>query len=145
MGLYFVAQGAGARPSSIVYDREAAASRSRPGGFRLGAALRGAEMLHLSGITPALGTARPSRPVCGESGAGQGIRVSFDGNYRAQLWEKRGHEPRAVLTSLVAEAEIFFGNHRDISLLLGREFAGMARRGGDMRRWRRSTVSLISS
>src|SRR5207253_1832856 len=54
----------------------------------------------------------------------KGVRVSFDGNYRAQLWNKRDCNPAEVLTELVREADLLFGNHRDISLLLGREFSG---------------------
>jgi 2-dehydro-3-deoxygluconokinase len=52
------------------------------------------------------------------------VAVSFDGNYRAQLWERWDSDPRATLTQLVGQAEILFGNHRDISLLLGQQFGG---------------------
>src|SRR5438034_1805799 len=54
----------------------------------------------------------------------KGVRVSFDGNYREQLWNKRDCNPGEVLAELVGRADILFGNHRDISLLLGREFSG---------------------
>jgi 2-dehydro-3-deoxygluconokinase len=50
--------------------------------------------------------------------------VSFDGNYRAQLWQRRGGDPQGILCELVGKADVLFGNHRDISLLLGREFSG---------------------
>ena len=50
--------------------------------------------------------------------------VSFDGNYRAQLWSRWDSDPAAILNELVGQADILFGNHRDISLLLGREFSG---------------------
>lgn len=126
MGLYFAAPGAGARPSSIVYDRDGSSfALGRPDDFDWDAALQGAEMLHLSGITPALGPRSADAALAAAKAArSRGIRVSFDGNYRAQLWEKQQAEPRAVLSGLVAQADIFFGNHRDISLLLGREFGG---------------------
>jgi 2-dehydro-3-deoxygluconokinase len=52
------------------------------------------------------------------------VKVSFDGNYRAQLWKRRGGNPAAILTEIIREADIMFGNHRDISLLFGREFSG---------------------
>jgi 2-dehydro-3-deoxygluconokinase len=51
------------------------------------------------------------------------VKVSFDGNYRAQLWERWESDPKAILTKLVEKADILFGNHRDIGLLLGREFS----------------------
>src|SRR5207248_1754889 len=44
--------------------------------------------------------------------------------YRAQLWQRWDSGPKAILGELVAKADILFGNHRDISLLLGREFGG---------------------
>jgi 2-dehydro-3-deoxygluconokinase len=40
------------------------------------------------------------------------------------LWESWDSDPRGVLTGLVGAANVLFGNHRDIALLLGREFAG---------------------
>ena len=133
MGLYFAAQGAGARPSSIVYDRDGSSfALAEPDDFEWDAALQGAEMLHLSGITPALGPRSAEAALAAAKAArSRGVRVSFDGNYRAQLWAKQQAEPRAVLTQLVAEAGMFFGNHRDISLLLERDFRG---EGEDRRR-----------
>ena len=50
--------------------------------------------------------------------------ISFDGNYRAQLWSRWDSDPAAILGELVGQADILFGNHRDISLLLGRAFSG---------------------
>jgi 2-dehydro-3-deoxygluconokinase len=59
------------------------------------------------------------------------VAISFDGNFRAQLWEAWDSNPREILTQLVEKAEIMFGNHRDISLLLGASFSG---EGEDRRR-----------
>ena len=56
MGLYFLSPGAGLRPSDIVYDREGSAfALAGAGDFDWDALLDGADLLHLSGITPALG------------------------------------------------------------------------------------------
>ncbi|HYJ53227.1 MAG TPA: PfkB family carbohydrate kinase, partial [Allosphingosinicella sp.] len=41
-----------------------------------------------------------------------------------QLWERWDSDPQATLTALVEKADILFGNHRDISLLLDRDFSG---------------------
>ncbi len=62
-----------------------------------------------------------------ETGSGPrpaGVPICFDGNYRAQLWDAWDSDPRAILRDLVSQATILIGNHRDISLLLGREFSG---------------------
>jgi 2-dehydro-3-deoxygluconokinase len=126
MGLYFLSPGAGARPSDIIYDREGSAfALADPGDWDWDRLLEGADLLHLSGITPALGEAPAAAALAAAQAArAKGIKVSFDGNYRASLWRQRGGDPRAILARLTLEADIFFGNHRDIALLLGREFGG---------------------
>ena len=60
-----------------------------------------------------------------------GMPLSFDGNYRALLWESWDSDPKAVLGELIGMADILFGNHRDIGLVLGRDFSG---EGPDRRR-----------
>lgn len=126
MGLYFLAQGAGLRPSSIVYDREASSfALDGADSFDWERLLEGADLLHLSGVTPALGPNLAQAAIAAaEAARGRGIRVSFDGNYRPQLWSRWDSDPKAILTELVGRTDILFGNHRDISLLLGEEFGG---------------------
>jgi 2-dehydro-3-deoxygluconokinase len=126
MGLYFLSQGAGLRPSSILYDRENSAfALAGPGEFDWDLLLEGAELLHLSGITPALGPRSAEAALAAaEAARSKGVRISFDGNYRAQLWQRWDGDANAILSELVAKADILFGNHRDISLLLGSDFGG---------------------
>ncbi len=126
MGLYFLSPGAGPRPADIVYDREDSAfARTGQSDFDWDALPRGADLLHVSGITPALGDGPAGAALAAARAArANGASVSFDGNYRAQLWAKRGGDSRAILSGIVAEADILFGNHRDISLLLGRTLDG---------------------
>ncbi|MDP8914591.1 MAG: sugar kinase [Pseudomonadota bacterium] len=133
MGLYFLAQGAGLRASEIVYDREGSSfARSESRDFDWDRLLEGVDLLHLSGITPALGPQSAEAAVAAAEAAERlGVPISFDGNYRAQLWERWNSNPREILTRLVKKAEIMFGNHRDISLLLGTSFSG---EGEDRRR-----------
>lgn len=126
MGLYFLSPGAGLRASAIVYDREGSAfALAGAADFDWSALLDGAALLHLSGITPALGPRSAEAALAAaEAARARGVPVSFDGNYRAQLWNRWESDPKAVLTRLVGQADILFGNHRDISLLLGTEFGG---------------------
>jgi 2-dehydro-3-deoxygluconokinase len=133
MGLYFLAPGAGLRASEIVYDREGSSfARAAPGDFEWGRLLDGVDLLHMSGITPALGPQSAEAAVAAaEAAQRHGVPISFDGNYRAQLWERWDSKPRDILTRLVDKAEFLFGNHRDISLLLGKSFSGD---GADRRR-----------
>lgn len=133
MGLYFLAPGAGLRASEIVYDRDGSSfARAAPGDFDWDRLLGGADLLHMSGITPALGPQSAEAAIAAAEAAHRlGVPVSFDGNYRAQLWERWESRPREILTRLVGKAQIMFGNHRDVSLLLGRTFGGD---GADRRR-----------
>jgi 2-dehydro-3-deoxygluconokinase len=126
MGLYFLSVGAGLRASEIIYDREGSSfALAGPDDFDWDKLLGGADLLHLSGITPALGPRSAELAIAAaEAAADRGVAISFDGNYRARLWERWDSNPREILSRLVELAEIFFGNHRDISLLLGREFSG---------------------
>lgn len=133
MGLYFLSAGAGPRPSSIVYDRDGSSfALAEKDNFDWEQLLDGAALLHLSGITPALGPRSADAALAAaEAARSRGVRVSFDGNYRAQLWQRWNSDPGAILCELVDKADILFGNHRDISLLLGRQFSGD---GGTRRR-----------
>jgi 2-dehydro-3-deoxygluconokinase len=133
MGLYFLAPGAGLRAAEVIYDRAGSAFvEACSEGFDWPALLEGAGLLHLSGITPALGPgAAAAALAAAEAANALGVPVALDGNYRARLWDAWDSDPRAVLTRLAESADILFGNHRDISLLLGTDFSG---EGADRRR-----------
>lgn len=126
MALYFFEAGAGPRPSAITYDRAGSAfAEADPKAIDFAAALPGARLLHTGGITPALGPGGVSLARAAHAAArAAGVPISFDGNVRRALWDAWESDPRAILTELVADATILFGNHRDISLLLGRAYSG---------------------
>lgn len=133
LGLYFLTPGAGLRASEVVYDRaHSVFATRRADSWDWDRLLDGATRLHLSGITPALGHNTAQAAIAAaEAASAKGIPVSFDGNYRAKLWEAWDSDPRAVLTQLIGHADVLFGNHRDVSLLLGKPFSG---EGSDRRR-----------
>ncbi len=133
IGLYFVTSGAGVRATEVLYDRAHSAFAQAPAeAWHWDALLTGVDRLHLSGVTPALGPVPAQTAVAAARAASaRGIAVSFDGNWRGKLWEKWDADPRVILTEIVAEADLMFGNHRDVGLLLGREFSG---EGEDRRR-----------
>lgn len=126
MGLYFMEPGAGLRPSSITYDRAGSAfALADADAFDLAGALGRARLLHMSGITPALGPMGVALARAAVAAAQSAkVPICLDGNYRAQLWESWDSNPRKVLTELVGAATVLIGNHRDISLLLGKTFSG---------------------
>lgn len=123
MGMYFLTPSAGPRSGEVVYDRAASFFASH--GEYDPAALDWARHLHISGISLAL-SAEASEAVRKLAGAGRerGMTISFDGNFRPSLWAASGREPRSEIAEIVALADLVFGNHKDVSLLLGREFSG---------------------
>lgn len=126
MGLYFMEAGAGLRPSAITYDRTGSAfAEAQPSAIDFTGALAGAKLFHTGGITPALGPKGVALAKAAHAEARTaGVPICFDGNYRAQLWAAWDSTPAQVLRELVSDATILIGNHRDISLLLGKEFSG---------------------
>jgi 2-dehydro-3-deoxygluconokinase len=126
MGLYFLEPPAGPCTGRVTYDRAGSVfSLATAALFDFGAALQGASLLHVSGITPALGPGGVALLGAAIAAArAASVPISFDGNYRGNLWQAWNGNPRAILSELIAEANILFGNHRDLSLLLGRELSG---------------------
>lgn len=126
LGLYFFEPPSGPIGGRVTYDRAGSAfAQSEPADFDFARALEGAGLLHLSGITPALGPRGVELATAAVAAAGDaGVPICFDGNYRANLWDAWDADPRAILTNLVREATILIGNHRDISLVLGKSFSG---------------------
>jgi len=124
MGLCFVTSGAGLRPTEILYDRSHSSFSEAPAStWDWNAILADVDWFHLSGITPALGPVAAQNAIAAiTTAAARGITISFDGNYRAKLWQRWDSNPRALLTQLVKHADLLFGNRRDIALLLERDF-----------------------
>ena len=126
IGLYFFEPPAGPIAGRVTYDRAGSSfSLADPSALPFAEALEGASLLHMSGITPALGpdgVALARAAVAAARTAG--VPICFDGNYRANLWDAWDSDPHAILTELMSEATLMIGNHRDISLLLGTTFSG---------------------
>lgn len=121
MGLYFLSPGAGVRPSEVLYDRAGSAfAQADPASYDWPRLLEGCDLMHLSGITPALGprVAAAARAAV-EAAIAAGVPVSFDGNFRPMLWAAWEGDPRAILHRLLAGTETAFADHRDIAVILG--------------------------
>ena len=126
LGLYFLSPPSGPRGAHIVYDRLDSSFAVTPSSaYDWPAALDGIEWLHLSGIIPAIGPDAADLSLDAIAAAkAAGVRVSFDGNFRASMWARWCADPQQILLDHVAGADLLFGSHRDISLLLGEDFAG---------------------
>lgn len=126
MGLYFNEPASGPIPGRVTYDRSNSAFASADAALLdIDGALAGAALLHMSGITPALGPGGVALARAVQKTAiATGVPICFDGNFRANLWDAWDADPRPILCDLVGNARIMIGNHRDISLLLGETFSG---------------------
>ncbi|MGH8081862.1 MAG: sugar kinase [Lysobacter sp.] len=121
MGLYFLTQGALHRPSEVLYDRAGSAFAQQVGALDdWPSLLRGADWLHLSGITPALGAEAAQAALAAVRAAREtGTRVSFDGNYRPALWAGHADTAAPLLRELIGHAELLFASDRDMEVVLG--------------------------
>jgi 2-dehydro-3-deoxygluconokinase len=132
LGLYFLTPGAVRRPSEVLYDRAGSVfAETPPEAFDVEAALEDCVWLHVSGVTPAVGPGATASVLALVAAAkAKGVKVSFDGNYRAKMWAAwRGDGP-AVLHHILQSADLLFGDERDVALVLGTTFEGdlMSRR-----------------
>jgi 2-dehydro-3-deoxygluconokinase len=121
VGLYFVAPGAGQRPTDVLYDRaHSAFADAASDAIDWNAALKGAQWLHVSGVTAAVSANGGKAALrAAQAARAAGVKVSFDANFRAKLWEARGDDPKPVLNALFAEADLMFADARDIALVTG--------------------------
>ncbi|HEU0055038.1 MAG TPA: sugar kinase [Longimicrobium sp.] len=121
MGIYFVEKGADLRPMRVVYDRAGSAFATLdPAELDWPRLLDGAEWLHLSGITPALGDG-PARAAIDAANMARslGVKVSVDLNYRPALWS--GRDPKTVVPDLVRGCDLLVGNPGAATAMLGVE------------------------
>ncbi|MEP7314277.1 MAG: sugar kinase [Pseudomonadota bacterium] len=127
MGLYFMTQGAGPRASEVLYDRRHSAfAEAPPNLFDWAAVLQGAAWLHVSGITPAVSDAAGEAALAAVTTARQlGVKVSFDCNFRARVWEGRAAGASRILSALCKQADLIFGDERDIAFMLGFDAASV--------------------
>jgi len=128
MGLYFLSPGAGHRAPEVTYDRAGSSFAmfdfAKADWSRL---LDAAALLHVSGISAALGRASADGVVKAVTEArARGVTVSFDCNYREKLWSVWKGDAPAILREIIAQADLMFGDQRDIGLVLGEPFASSA-------------------
>jgi len=121
MGLYFLEYGPPPRAVRVLYDRrESALSQLVPDEVDWGL-VRDARMVHLSGITPALGENLRAviRRACREAQEA-GVPISFDVNYRSRLWSAK--EARDFLAEVLPAVRYLFIGSDDAATVF--ELAG---------------------
>ena len=109
LGTYYLETGYGIRPSKVIYDRKHSAFDEYDfGQVDLEKLLDGYTWLHLSGITPALGSSQRTMIMnCLKVAKKKGITVSFDGNFRSSLWS--WEEARDFCTACLPYVDVLMG------------------------------------
>jgi len=120
MGVYFLEQGAGGRPSRVIYDRAGSSlAVARAGALDWGRAFAGADWFHVSGITPAISAGAAELCLEGVAAAGRaGLTVSCDLNFRAKLW-RWGKRADHVMPELMRGVDVCIGNRAHCRRMLG--------------------------
>jgi 2-dehydro-3-deoxygluconokinase len=114
VGVYFLEFGVAPRPIRVLYDRrDSAFAQLTPEAIDW-EPVRRARLVHLSGITPALGQG-PRRIV--EQALREAAAVSFDLNYRATLWSPG--EARAFAERVLPVARHLFLGEAEARTVFG--------------------------
>jgi 2-dehydro-3-deoxygluconokinase len=120
VGIYYLENGAVARPSKVIYDRaNSAIAEVRPGMIDWDSVFDGVIWFHWTGITPAI--SEGAALVCKEAieaANKKGITVSTDLNFRKNLW-KWGKKAPEVMPDLVSGCDIILGNEEDADKVFG--------------------------
>lgn len=104
-------------PSVFYYRAGSAASRLSPEDVNP-AWLEGARLLHVTGITPALGPSpREATLKLMHHARERGIPVSFDPNLRRKLWDEE--TARCTLLSMVPLCDVFLPGREEAAFLAG--------------------------
>lgn len=120
LGIYYLPQGLDVKNAGIVYDRARSAfAELAADQINWKQKLQGADWFHFSAVAPAL--SQGAADVCGEAAEAarkQGVTVSIDLNYRAQLW-RYGRQPIEVIPGLARSCDLIMGNVWAAETMLG--------------------------
>ncbi len=118
IGLNFIETAGAPRANLVVYDRAGSALANLDPGELDYDFLASGELLHLTGITPALGAGcRRAWLESATRAKAAGHTVVLDINYRAKLWSPA--EARGALEEVFPHVGVLLGALRDVQLLFG--------------------------
>ncbi len=111
VGSYYFEPAAGMRSAKVVYDRDHSAYYElAPGMIPWREILRDADIIHVSGITAAISQQAADATYEALDIADElGVKVSFDINYRKNLW-RYGADARQTLSRMLARCDLMFGD-----------------------------------
>jgi 2-dehydro-3-deoxygluconokinase len=117
-GIYFVTHGPNGHEFSYL-RAGSAASRMRPADLPL-EVIRGAKLLHLSGISQAISASACDACFAAmEAARAAAVKISYDTNLRLKLWPLP--RARAIIRASLALADLALPSLEDAALLFGRD------------------------
>ncbi len=119
IGIYYLEKGASQRPYKVIYDRtNSAIATASLEDFDWNRIFEDVSWFHFSGITPAISdnAAGICLAAC-KMAKEKGITVSFDMNYRKNLWSIQ--KAKEVIETLIPYIDIFFANDQDAEKIFG--------------------------
>lgn len=130
MGIYYLEKGASVRASKVVYDRaHSAFAEACAEDFDWENILEGAQWLHFTGITPALGdNVADITENALKVAKNRGLTVSCDLNYRKKLWSN--DRAREVMGGLMKYVNVCICNEQDAADVFGISAKGSDVEGG---------------
>lgn len=118
VGVYFIDSGEPSRPRETIYDRAASAITELTSEQVDWDYISGARVLHLSGITLALGERAQAIVTRALNAASEHQQlVSFDLNYRSKLWPPE--EARAAIEPRLSQVDILRAGRDEARVVLG--------------------------
>lgn len=111
LGIYFLEQGAMARGSKVIYDREhSSLADIESGAVSWTAVFKEAGWFHCTGITAALSKAAAQELLRAVKAAFEaGLTVSIDLNFRSKLWQY-GQHPSEIMPEIFKYCHVVLGD-----------------------------------
>jgi len=121
LGTYYYEEGYSLKQAKVIYDRDHSAIHNLPDmGLDWSAIYWNVDLLHITGITPALSTELKNLTLeAVKTAKDHGVKVSFDFNYRGKLWT--ADEAKETILTILPYVDICFAGYKDFVYLLGEE------------------------
>lgn len=119
LGTYYMEAGVGQRGAAVIYDRAGSSFAEMTSlEWDLKQLFSGADIFHISGITPALSTSWQVLTLdLIQAAKKAGCKISFDINYRAKLWSQQ--EAGTVIKQILPLVDYCSAGKMDALYLLG--------------------------
>lgn len=130
LGTYFVENGSGSRGSNVIYNRRySEITKLDEDAFDYDEVFGDVELFHISGISFALSESskRLAFRLLDEAKK-RGVKISFDFNYRAKLWQT--DTARECFLKIIPKADIVLASALDLSVFLQTDAKGFFEKYG---------------